>query len=64
MRTVRSIYQTYIDVIGFTKTDAKRFQNEEIQEDRRQQEDVEMGDEEQIREDEEVGLNDQGFNDK
>lgn len=32
MRTVRSIYQTYIDVIGFTKTDAKRFQNEDIEE--------------------------------
>ena len=44
MRTVRSIYQTYIDVIGFTKTDAKRFTNEEQEEKR--QEDVEMGDEE------------------
>ena len=25
MRTVRSIYRTYIDVIGFSMTDAKRY---------------------------------------
>lgn len=29
VRTVKTIYRTYIDVIGYTKTDAKRYENEE-----------------------------------
>ena len=28
-RVLKSIYRTYIDVIGYSKTDAKRYENEE-----------------------------------
>lgn len=45
MRTVRSIYRTYIDVIGFTMTDAKRYQNDEDAA-QDQQEDIDMVDDE------------------
>jgi len=30
MRVLKNIYRTYIDVIGYVKTDKKRYDNEEI----------------------------------
>jgi hypothetical protein len=28
MRTLKNVYKTYIDVIGFVKTDKKRYEND------------------------------------
>lgn len=29
MRTLKNIYRTYIDVIGYVKTDKKRYENDD-----------------------------------
>ena len=55
VRSVKTIYRTYIDVIGYTKTDAKRYENEEAND--AVGDDVAMADEELDDDNREQGLN-------
>jgi DNA replication licensing factor MCM4 len=43
MRTLKNIYDTYIDVIGYVKTDSKRYDNAAEGNDAVRAEDEEMG---------------------
>ena len=57
MRVLKNIYRTYIDVIGYVKTDKKRYDNENI--DGKEQNDVDMANEgDEVPDDE----RDQGLN--
>ena len=60
MRTMRNIYRTYIDVIGYTKTDKRRYEND-ANEGQEKKADEEMVDEDGGLDDEEQdhGLNDE-----
>jgi len=43
---LKNIYRTYIDVIGYVKTDKKRYDNENIEQQQKKDDDVDMGAEE------------------
>ena len=46
MRMLKNIYRIYIDVIGYVKTDKKRYDNENIEQQQKKDDDVDMGAEE------------------
>jgi len=42
MRTIKNIYRTYIDVIGYVKSDKKRFDTDPDEQAKQQDADMEM----------------------
>lgn len=65
VRTLKNIYRTYIDVIGYTKTDSKRYENGPLDGNKEQQDDAQANDdlhglEEEAQEEQELGLGGEG----
>jgi DNA replication licensing factor MCM4 len=65
VRTLKNIYRTYIDVIGYTKTDSKRYENGPLDGNKELQDDAQANDdlhglEEEAQEEQELGLGGEG----